>query len=80
MPSRALHALHAQQQDPTFESLTAVVDAVVGEKLDDGQLDESALTFGDLTTVKAAVVDALVGYYHTRVPYPGFPGSQVEEE
>jgi len=66
---------HAQQQDPTGASITKVVDAVVGEKLDDRQLDESALTFGDLTNVKAAVVDALIGYYHTRVPYPGFPGS-----
>ncbi len=69
---------HAQEQDPTAESITKVVDAVVGEKLDDGQLDESDLTFGDLTAVKSAVVDALVGYYHTRVPYPGFPGPQPE--
>lgn len=68
---------HAQQQDPTAESITKVVDSVVGEKLDDGQLDESDLTFGDLTTVKAAIVDALIGYYHTRVPYPGFPGTQA---
>lgn len=69
---------HAQEQDPTAESITKVVDAVVGEKLDDGQLDESDLTFGDLTRVKSAVVDALVGYYHTRVSYPGFPGPQPE--
>ena len=69
---------HAQQQEPTAESITKVVDAVVGEKLDDHQLDESDLTFGDLTKVKAAVVSALVGYYHTRVPYPGFPGPRVE--
>jgi hypothetical protein len=69
---------HAQQQDPTQESITKVVDAVVGEKLDDGQLDESDLTFGDLTKVKTAIVEALVGYYHTRVPYPGFPGPRAE--
>ena len=69
---------HAQQQDPTQESITKVVDAVVGEKLDDGQLDESDLTFGELTNVKSAIVAALVGYYHTRVPYPGFPGTQSE--
>jgi len=69
---------HAQQQEPTLESITKVVDSVVGEKLDDGQLDEADLTFGDLTAVKSAVVDALVGYYHTRVPYPGFPGAQAE--
>ena len=69
---------HAQQQEPTAESITKVVDSVVGEKLDDGQLDEAALTFGDLTAVKAAIVEALIGYYHTRVPYPGFPGPRVE--
>lgn len=69
---------HAQQQEPTAESITKVVDSVVGEKLDDGQLDEAALTFGDLTAIKSAIVDALIGYYHTRVPYPGFPGSQAK--
>jgi len=68
----------AQEEDPTAESIKKVIDAVVGEKLDDGQLDESALTFGDLTAVKHAMVEALVGYYHTRIPYPGFPGPQVE--
>ena len=65
----------AQHEDPTSESLRKVVDSVVGEKLDDGQFDESALTFGDLTRVKDALVAALVGYYHTRIPYPGFPGT-----
>jgi putative nucleotidyltransferase with HDIG domain len=68
----------AQEEDPTAESITKVIDAVVGEKLDDGQLDESALTFGDLTAVKHAMVEALTGYYHTRIPYPGFPGPQAE--
>ena len=71
---------HAQQQEPTVESITKVVDSVVGEKLDDGQLDESALTYGDLTKVKAAIVAALIGYYHTRVPYPGFPGAPVDQK
>lgn len=67
----------AQQEDPTADSLAKLVDSIVGEKLDDGQFDESALTFGDLTRVKRALVDALIGYYHTRIPYPGFPGPRV---
>ncbi len=70
----------AQHEDPTAESLSKLVDSIVGEKLDDGQLDESALTFGDLTRVKQALVQALIGYYHTRIPYPGFPGPQVEAQ
>ncbi|MBA2337659.1 MAG: HDIG domain-containing protein [Acidimicrobiia bacterium] len=67
----------AQHEDPTSESLRKVVDSVVGEKLDDGQFDESDLTFGDLTRVKEALLIALIGYYHTRIPYPGFPGTPV---
>ena len=69
----------AQQEDPTGDSLRKVVDSIVGEKLEDGQLDESDLTYGDLTKVKVAIVDALIGYYHTRIPYPGFPGPRVED-
>jgi hypothetical protein len=68
----------AQQEDPGGDSIEKLVNSVVGEKLEDGQLNESSLTFGDLTRVKRAIVDALIGYYHTRIPYPGFPGPQVE--
>ncbi len=64
-----------QSEDPTIAGMQKVVDSVVDEKVEDGQLDESALTFGELSRVKAALVDALVGYYHARIPYPGFPGS-----
>lgn len=69
----------AQQEDPSADSLRKLVDSVVGEKLEDGQLDESDLTFGDLTRVKNAIVEALIGYYHTRIPYPGFPGPRAED-
>jgi membrane-associated HD superfamily phosphohydrolase len=64
-----------QEEDPSTDNIAKLVDQVVAEKLEDGQLDESSLTFGELTKVKQALVDALIGYYHTRVSYPGFPGS-----
>lgn len=68
---------YSHQEDPTATGLRNVVETVVQEKVDDGQLDESQLTFGDLTRVKAELVRALMGYYHARVPYPGFPGPRV---
>jgi len=67
--SRAIFA----DEDPTPERIEEVVQQVVGEKVADGQLGESDLTLGELTKVKAAFVDSLVGYYHQRIPYPGFP-------
>ena len=68
---------YSRTEDPTASGLKNVVETVVAEKVDDGQLDESQLTFGDLTRVKAELVRALMGYYHARVPYPGFPGPKV---
>lgn len=70
---------YSQEEDPTADGLESLVETVVGEKIDDGQLDHSALTFGDLTAVKGELVRALMGYYHARVPYPGFPGPTALE-
>jgi putative nucleotidyltransferase with HDIG domain len=64
-------------EDPTADGIRKTVENVVGEKVDDHQLDESALTFGELTRVKQALIDALVSYYHPRLSYPGFPGTEA---
>ncbi|HSR44207.1 MAG TPA: HDIG domain-containing protein [Acidimicrobiia bacterium] len=64
-----------QDEDPSPESIREVCDRIVGEKVADGQLDESELTMGDLANVKEAFVDALIGHYHQRIPYPNFPGT-----
>lgn len=62
-------------EEPTPEGIEKVVARIVDEKVGDGQLGESDLTLGELTTVKSAFIEALVGHYHQRIPYPNFPGS-----
>lgn len=63
-----------QVEEPTPERIEHLVEKVVGEKVADGQLSASDVTLGDLSRVKAAMVKALVGHYHQRIPYPDFPG------
>ena len=65
-----------QTEEPSPEGIEQLVERVVSEKVSDGQLSESRLTLGDLTKAKAAMVDALVGHYHQRIPYPNFPDSE----
>ncbi len=60
-------------EEPSPEKIRAAVERVVAEKVNDGQLSESDLTLGDLTRVKEAFVEALIGHYHQRIPYPNFP-------
>jgi membrane-associated HD superfamily phosphohydrolase len=63
-----------QIDDPTPEKIAALVDRVIAEKVNDGQLSESELTLGDLSKVRRALVESLIGHYHQRIPYPNFPG------
>lgn len=64
-----------QHEDPTSEGIRELVESVIAEKVEDGQLEESDVTFGELTRLKEAFVDSLIGYYHTRIPYPNFPNA-----
>ncbi len=63
------------EEEPTPEAIEKVVNRVVDEKLDDGQLSEAPLTMAELTKIRKAFIDAMVGHYHQRIPYPNFPGS-----
>jgi putative nucleotidyltransferase with HDIG domain len=62
-------------EEPTPEGIEKVVNRIVDEKVSDGQLGACDLTLGELTQVKGAFIEALVGHYHQRIPYPNFPGS-----
>jgi hypothetical protein len=68
---------YAQAEQPTEAGLRKLVDGIVSEKLEDGQFEECALTFGELTIIKSEVVAALSAYYHARVEYPDFPEPPV---
>ncbi|MGH8935538.1 MAG: HD family phosphohydrolase [Acidimicrobiia bacterium] len=67
-------------EDPTAEGIRRTIDRVVAEKQADGQLDESALSLGELKAVRDAFASALIGHYHQRIPYPDFPEPPSEAE
>ena len=52
------------------KQLEDVVRSLIADRVDDGQLDASALTFAELKTVTASFIDTLVGVYHPRIAYP----------
>ncbi len=64
-----------QTEEPTPEAIEKVVDRVIDEKLNDGQLSESPLTLAEMTLIRSAFLDSLVGHYHQRIAYPNFPGT-----
>jgi hypothetical protein len=63
-----------QTEEPTPVAIEKVVNRIIDEKLNDGQLQESPLTLAELTQIRQAFLDSLVGHYHQRIAYPSFPG------
>ena len=57
--------------NPTAQRLEKFIDTLVQAKYDTHQLENADLTFSDLTRIKAAFVQVLTGFYHSRVQYPG---------
>ena len=57
--------------DPTHRRLETLIDDIVADRLADGQLDDSDLTFRDLSQIKRTFLSILLGIYHIRIRYPG---------
>jgi cyclic-di-AMP phosphodiesterase PgpH len=64
----------AQGQETSPDAIEKVVNRVIDEKMEDGQFSEAPLTLGEITKVRLALLDSLIGHYHQRIPYPNFPG------
>ncbi len=64
-----------QVEEPNPDAIEKVVNRVIDEKLDDGQLQDSPLTQFEMTQVRRAFFESLVGHYHQRIAYPNFPGT-----
>ena len=57
-------------QEPTVEKIENMVNNIIKDKLDSGQLSECELTFRDLETIKVCFLKVLKGIYHSRIEYP----------
>lgn len=58
-------------ENPNHKRLETLIDSIVQDRMQDGQLDESGLTFSDLNKIKETFLTVLLGFYHLRVKYPG---------
>jgi len=56
--------------------IEAKVRALIKQKLDDGQFDESGLTLGELKIIEKSVTNSIVAAMHGRIQYPESPDKQ----
>lgn len=57
-------------RDPNPERIRAMVDTIVDSRVAGGQLDETPLTFAQVSLVKEQFAKVLEAMYHRRIEYP----------
>ncbi len=70
MVADTVEAASRSLDDVSEEGLSEMVERLVTEKTEDGQLDECNLTFEELTQVKRNLVKSLLMAHHIRIKYP----------
>src|SRR5690606_19200671 len=62
----------------TREELAAVVNRLIDERAEDGELNESLLTYADVEVVREVFLQVLQGVHHPRVAYPDISAAKAE--
>ncbi|MCK5200196.1 MAG: metal-dependent phosphohydrolase, partial [Spirochaetales bacterium] len=55
---------------PTINKLDKFIWKLIMEKIERGQMANSALTMNDMLIIKKSFLQILSGYFHTRIEYP----------
>jgi putative nucleotidyltransferase with HDIG domain len=65
--------------DPTPEKIRELVDHIVRQRIDQGQLRDAPLTLRQLEIIKREFARVLSGMYHARIDYPAASGGVSSE-
>lgn len=65
-----VEAASRAMKDPNYQKLENLITKMVDNRVYEGQLSKTPLTFQDLRAIKEAFLNILVGIYHSRVEYP----------
>lgn len=70
MLADSIEAASRSLEEKTSENMSKLIDAIFKQKIDSGQLDNTPLTFKDITLLKEVFLEKLLNIYHVRVSYP----------
>lgn len=80
MLADSVEAATRSLQDKNLENVEAMMEDIVKSRYEEGQLDDTDLTFNDLSRIKESFLSVLSGIYHKRIEYPDQPQPSTTEE
>jgi len=70
MLSDSIEAASKSIKQPTPEKLQKLVNGIIDHKINDNQLENSNLTFKDISVIREVIFKQLRSIYHSRIEYP----------
>lgn len=70
MLADGVEAASRSMKDPTYSKLENLINRLVDDHINDGQLRNCPLTFKQIQIIKKSFLNILVGVYHSRIEYP----------
>ncbi len=77
MLADSVEATSRSLDEASPNKIEGMVERVIEKKIEDGQLDESGLTLGDIRSIRRTFVEVLSGMLHNRIKYPN---QQTDEQ
>ena len=78
MLADSVEAVVRSSKDRSHERIDELVDGVIRERFNEGQLDESDMTMRDLKVIAESFKATLRGIYHERIEYPEPTAGEVQ--
>ncbi len=70
MMADSVEAASRSLKKPTAESISSLIDTIIGNQIADNQFIHSNITFKDISEIKKILKRKLMNIYHMRIEYP----------
>lgn len=80
MLSDTVEAACRSLDEYTEESISSFIQKLISGKISHNQLDNSDLTFSDITKIQSVFTKVLLSHYHTRIKYPDQKGGESSDK
>ena len=79
MLADAVEAAARTLNDHSQEKLLELIQTIVANTTEDGQLSECDITLAEIDRISFSFLETLSGVYHARITYPGFEFERTQE-
>lgn len=75
----SVEAAVRSMQHPKPEQIESLVKSIIGDRLQDGQLNECDLTLKEMEIISNTLCETLKGIFHSRIEYPEITKQKVKQ-